>query len=203
MTNIHFQARYEWMTPRLQAAVGRVIIEWAGIDASVTEICDRFWPDVHPREGIPRPFVRRSKELKDYGRSLYLDKLQEPDEWRTFAWYVQRLRTLNDQRDDIAHGQPGLITKNGKQFEGLMVPYPSRETKFVEQTVLDIEELAETLQAIRNETGQVRHAFWLAHEAASPDRQVWQARNGWTQLTKENRSPMLPRWHHPPATFQA
>jgi hypothetical protein len=203
MTNVHFQARYEWMTPRLQSAVGRVIIEWAGIDAGVTDICQNFWVDEHPQVTIPRPFDKRSKAIKDYGRKLYLEKLQERDEWRFFAWYIQRLRTLNDRRDDIAHGQPGLITKDGKQFEGLMVPRPSKETRFVEQTILDIEDLGQQLTAILGEATQVAYAFWAAHVAASPHRQAWRVQNGWTQITKENRSPKLSRWNVPPPTFRA
>jgi hypothetical protein len=203
MTNVQFQAHYEWMTPRLQAAVGCVIIEWAGIDAGLTHICENFWVDVHPNDTIPRPFDKRSKAIKDYGRTLYLDKLQEEDEWRFFSWYIERLRNLNNRRDDIAHGQPGLIIKDGKQFEGLMVPRPSKETRFVEQTVLDIEDLAQQLTTMRGETTQVAYAFWSAHIAASPHRQAWRNQSGWTLITKENRNPRLPRWNVPPPTFQA
>ena len=202
MTNIKFEARYEWMTPRLQTAVGRVIIEWAGVDHELTTLCENFWVDVHPNDKISRSFETRSRSAKDYGKILYLEKLQEPEEWRFFAWYIERLRDLNNQRDDIAHGQPGLITRNEKQFEGLMVPRPSKETRFVESTVSDIEILADKLGQLRGEASQVAHAFWAAHVAASPHRQAWRAQNGWQQITKDNRSPMLPRWNVPPLTFR-
>jgi len=202
MADFQFHADFNTITPRLEAAVGRVILEWAVIDDCITQLCHTFWCEAHPNDAVPRPFDKRSKAAKSFAKIMYLDRLKEPDEWVTFAWYIQRLRNLNDKRDDIAHGHPGRITVAGKSFDGLMIPRPWRKTRFEKQSLSDIEQLGEDLRRIRAETLEVSYAFYQAHAASSPNKQAWQDQNGWKQVTKENRSPKLPRWNVPPPTFQ-
>lgn len=199
MTDVNFHWTHDAMTPRLLAAVGQVVVYWAMIDARITEMCGIFWHKEHPGQGIPRAFNAWTKQLKAYAAKLYAD---EPGEFRIFAWYIERLRAHNKKRNDLAHGTPGRVTRDGKQFDGLMVPFPSRGTKFVSMTVNDIEQLGQELIQFNGETCFVSGALVMAHNVASPDIQVWQGPDASILVTKEHRSPKLPRWHPPPPTFQ-
>lgn len=108
------------------------------------------------RERVPRSFDIRIAGLKEIAASIYKN---EPDEYRIFSWYVQRLRTLNGRRDDLAHGLPGKVTKKGRTYDGIKIPFPSRDTKYSELTVEDIEELAEDLKAMEGELIKFRWRF--------------------------------------------
>jgi hypothetical protein len=99
------------MTPRLLSAIGSAVIYWAMIDHRIIEVCEFAWRTSHPGERVPRSFDIRIAGLKEIAASIYKN---EPDEYRIFSWYVQRLRTLNGRRDDLAHGLPGKVTKKGR-----------------------------------------------------------------------------------------
>jgi hypothetical protein len=201
MREISFHWKAEWITPRLVTSIGRLVLEWSGIDHEVTRMCQGFWLRKYGDQGIPRSFDRRSVELKGYAAELYAN---EPDEYRVFSWYLQRLRTINGKRDDIVHGMPGKVTKGGREFEGLMVPFPSRPTKFIPMAIQDIEQVLEELRSLHIETGQVAYAIYIAAQVASlreiPNPPTL---GGLLPSTTGPRSPMLPRWHPPPPTFQA
>jgi hypothetical protein len=196
-----FRADYNKITPMLEAAVGRVILEWTTIDHLVTGKCELFWQDMHPGDRIPRPFDKRAKAFKDYGRHLFIDRLNSPDEWLTLAWFIERLRNLSYRRDDIAHGFAGEITQNGKTYEGLMVPRPSHETRLVPLSTEDVVRFGYELRAFRVEFIELSHPFYLAHVAAWPDRRGTLGPDG-LPVTKENRSLRLPRRGVPPPSFR-
>ena len=199
MTGTTFHWQRKDITPRLLMAVGAVTLQWAMIDAEITKMVQLFWFRQNPNRPPPRSFDRRIKNLLVFAATLYTD---EPDEHLVFKWYAQRLKTANGLRDDITHGIPGKITKSSHTYDGLMVPKPSGSTKYVPMKVGDIESLAHELTELHRETIEVSGALWAAQAASSPDIKVWQDRGAWTRLTKDNRSPMLPRWNPPPPTFQ-
>ena len=196
---IGFHWHSDWMTPRLLSAIGSAVIYWAMIDHRIIEVCEFAWRTSHPGERVPRSFDIRIAGLKEIAASIYKN---EPDEYRIFSWYVQRLRTLNGRRDDLAHGLPGKVTKKGRTYDGIKIPFPSRDTKYSELTVEDIEELAEDLKAMEGETYQVSMALLQALQASSGNISIWQDPDGWAPLTKDNRSPKLPRENLPPPTFR-
>lgn len=201
MSTVTFHWRHDWITPRLLTAVGAVVLEWAMIDQQITDMCGRFWFNKYPGQRIPRAFDKRSTELLARAKELYA---QEPDECRIFAWYIQRLKTLNGKRDDLCHGTPGRVAKDdGKFYDCLMVPFPSRATKYERMTVDDIERLLNDLKNLSRETGTVSWAFSEALDASSGNKSIWREPGGWTLVTMDNRSPRLPRENPPPATFQA
>ena len=187
------------MTPELLQTVGEIIVYWAMIDDQITRILGPFWFDHHPEERMPRSFDRRINRLVDILTPMYV---YEPDEYRIFKWYVHRLKTANGQRDDISHGIPGSFTRKGRTLTGLMVPFPSRKTKYVPQSLKNIKALSKTLQALQSETVYVSLALGAVRDASLPDIRVWRDPGGWTQITMENRDPMLPRDIPPPPTFQ-
>ncbi len=200
MQNVLFHWDRENITPRLLIAVGSVTLTWAMIDTDISRALLLFWCQDKPDEPPPRSFDRRIASLMRYAEALYVN---EPDERRTFRWYAQRLKQANGLRDSVAHGQPGKITKGRRTYFGLMVPQPSGRTQYVPMKISDVERLAETLGNLHAETVVVSHALWAAQTASSPNRQSFSQIHGkWTKLTKENRSPRLPRWHPPPSTFR-
>lgn len=181
-------------------AVGRVILQWAWIDHDITRMCEFAWWNDFPDQKIPRAFNARVKGLKQVAKRIYKD---EPDEYRVFCWFIQRLRNANDRRDDLAHGRPGIASiDGGEEFECLMVPFPSRETKYEPMRVDQIERLHRDLSTITIELRTVSWAFSQALQASSGNISTWQEPDGWTRLTMANRSPKLPREHPPPPTFQ-
>ena len=180
-------------------AVGSITLDWAMIDHDVTNMVQYFWHEKNPGETIPRPFDKRIRHLRGFADTVYAD---EPDEWIVFRWYLQRLKTANGKRDAIAHGMPGIITKGKRNYRGLMVPYPSKPTEYVPMTIKDLLGLVDTLSHLHAETATVSSALWAAQAASSPNKHFSQVRGKWTRLTKENRSPMLPRDHLPPSTFR-
>ena len=198
-----FRWTIESITPRLLQTVGYIILEWSMIDHEVTRMCELFWFNAHPGEKLSRRFDRRVTILKDFVKELYTKEYpNEPDEYRIFAWYLQRLKTSNGKRDALAHGLPGTITEGRRKFEGLMVPEPSRNARFVQMSLTDIDKLAEEMRNLHIETIQVSTAISKAQAAASPNKSAGLIDGVWTQLTKENRSPKLPRGNLPPPTFQ-
>ena len=199
MTSTQFHWQHDDITPPLATAVGHVILQWAMIDPEVTKMLALFWARHHPSEHPPKPFNRRVAQLMRFAADLYAD---EPDEHLLFKWYIQRLRMASGKRDDIAHGIPGKITKGKRTFVGLMVPKPVGKTRFVPMMLKDITKLASELESFHLETIQVSTALWTAQAASSPDTRVWQDRGEWTLLTKDNRSPKLPRSNPLPPTFR-
>jgi hypothetical protein len=115
---VGFHWHHEWNTPRLRMAVGDVSLEWASLDTEITRICETCWHRAYPDErGVPRPFDKRQKGLRAFGKSLYV---AEPDEFLIWAWFFERIKKANFERDDIAHGIPGKVTNDqGEQYDGL------------------------------------------------------------------------------------
>ena len=198
---VGFHWHHEWVTPRLRMAVGDVSLEWAGLDIEITRMCEGCWSRAYPDErGVPRPFDKRQKGLRAFGQFLYAS---EPDENLIWAWFLERVKNANFKRDDIAHGIPGKVTnEKGEQYDGLMVPYPSRAPKFIKMSLSDIEALVESLKELRREMTQVSFAFHQALAASSPNTRTWLDPNMSIPLTMDNRSPKLPRWQPPPPTFR-
>lgn len=196
------QTTFHWqqsdMTPELLELIGWVTIQWSIIDNEVTRILEPFWLKNTPNERMPRSFDKRIQHLTDSVRPLYAD---EPEEERTFLWFVHRLKDVNGRRDQLAHGIPGTIKKGRREYVGLMVPFPSNRTKYVPMSLAQIKKLASALTQIRHETWQVGSAINAVLAASSGNRSVWRDPDGWTRITMDNRSPMLPRDHPPPPTF--
>ncbi len=195
-TTFHWQATDE--TPELLMMVGAITLTWSRIDDQITQMLLPFWFDDRPTQGIPRSFDRRIGALVEIVSPLYAN---EPDELRQFQWYVQRLRNANGQRDQIAHGIPGTITKNGRTFWGLVISFPSRETKYISKSIASIEKLVKSLYDLHFETVQVHYALIALRNASSGNVSTWKKPGGWTPVTMENRSPKLPRLSSPPPTF--
>ena len=102
-------------------------------------------------------------------------------------------------RDAIAHGQPGEISTGKKTYVGLMVPKPSRKTKYVPLPVGHIKKLANQVDSLQNEARWVNSALGQTKSAYDPNVVQHNMIDGvWTRLTTANRSPMLPRWVPPP-----
>ena len=112
---IGFSGTYD-IDPALAQAIGEVIVWWARLDTIITSTCMSFWTIAHQRGGkMPQSFRTRATHLKNFAKALYAN---EPEEYRAMAWFIQRVRTINDKRDDIAHGNPGIITRNGRSYPG-------------------------------------------------------------------------------------
>lgn len=193
------------MTPDLLMAVGAVVLEWAMIDDAVTKTLELFWFHHRPEERIPRSFDRRVGHLLEFGDALYANEYSnEVEERRLFRWFIQRLRTANGRRDDIAHGIPGTITIGKKRpAKGLRIPFPSRLHRYVFVKLEHVKALAIELQQLHVECTNVSSALWAAFTASLPNRRSWSDRNGvWTLLTKENRQYRMPSSIPVPATFE-
>jgi hypothetical protein len=200
MSEIKFEWKREWLTPLLLQAVGGVILNWSRVDHEIIKLCEHVWRVEFPTTRVPRPFNARTTTLLTFARKLYLN---EPEEFRIFAWYIQRLRTLNDSRDDVAHGTPGIVTKHGKSSECLMVPFPSRATEFRPITIRQIENLSLKLDALASETSWVSGAVSRAIMASSSGIYRELIDGEWRRLTMYNRTPRLPRDSLPPPSFRA
>lgn len=200
MAKTEFHWQRSDITPDFLMAVGGVTLNWAQVDNEVTRILQPFWFDAHPEKRMPRSFDKRVGNLVKIVEPLYAD---EPEERRIFKWYIQRLKDANGQRDNIAHGIPGTITKGGRTFQGLMVPYPSREPTYAPKPLDDVAALAKTIDALWRETLDVTAALYAVRNAASGNIRVWQNPDGWSLVTMDNRSPRLPLTIPPPPTFRA
>lgn len=197
---VTFHWHYEMNSPRLLMAVGSVILEWSWIDHDITKICEFVWHFKYPKQSVPRAFNARIKGLKEVYKTIYAS---EPDEYRQLCWFIQRLRDINNRRDDLAHGRPGRAQINdGDWFECLMVPFPSRDTKYTPMNVEGIEKLHSDLKLITNEVRDVSDALTVALQASSGNISTWQDPHGLMPLTMANRSPMIPRLNAPPPTFR-
>jgi hypothetical protein len=185
----------------MKIAVGSVSIEWAIVDDCITQILWSLWFYEHQQtERPPRSFDRRIAELK---RLVKLLDQNEPDEFRTYAWFDQRLRTANGKRDNIAHGVPGRMTKNGKEYEALQIPFPSQVIpKYAHSTIDDVEDLAVELKELCLEASSIHVAIWAALVASSQNISNGPAPYGLKPVGPDSR-PMLPRDNLPPPTFQA
>ena len=164
MTELNFHWKAEWITPRLTMAVGSVILKWAMVDADFTSMARSFWFKDHPEERMPQSFTRRSKNfIQSVGKLYHL----EPEEFRQFCWFVHRMRIAASKRDDLAHSKPGLVKRNGREYEGLWIEHPSAATRTIEMSVIDIEMLAEEISSLHVESGQVGMALHVAAQVAA------------------------------------
>jgi hypothetical protein len=198
---ISFQWHHEWITDRLTMAVGAVILKWAMMDEDLTRMCQTFWFDDHPEERMPRSFDKRTRNLVESVAKRYSD---EHGEFRQFAWFIQRLRIASSKRDDLAHGLPGKVTVDGREFEGLYVPFPSRMPRGVPMTVFDIENFHRNeLYALHVEMGNVSSTLSKVREYASYDKFDPPTLGGLIPAKKDRQRPKLPRWNLPPPTFRA
>jgi hypothetical protein len=197
---IRFEWRVEYLTHELLINLGFIIIKWAWIDHEITQMCESFWFSEHPDKQLPQSFSKRATILQGFVADLYLTR--EPDEYRIFAWYLQRVRTVNGKRDNLAHGRFGKITRRGRTYDALSVPVPSGANKYIPMSMKAIERLAEEINDLLSETPEVSYALSRAR-AASSSREIHRALvdGEWTQLTWDNRSPKLPRRHLPPSTW--
>jgi hypothetical protein len=121
---------------------------WALIDWDIQRLCEFLWPIHPPGQEIVRSFDKRAETLAEIARKLYA---AEPDEWRTFAWLLQRLKTANGRRDAICHGIPGTKKIAGKEIDSLLIPFPARPTKYSPISVLAIEQLAALLDDLMHD----------------------------------------------------
>jgi hypothetical protein len=199
---IRFQWHHEWITDRLTMAIGSVILKWAMLDADFSRVCQTYWFKEHAlTEPMPQSFKNRTRNLIPAIRKLYTN---EPDEFRQFSWFIQRLRIANSERDDLAHGQYGKATVDGREFEGLLVHHPAAATRAVPMTVFDIEALGQEVQNLHTEMSQVSMALHVASQvAALRDIPNPPTLGGLLPSTTGPRSPMQPRWSLPPPTFRA
>ncbi|MFZ5717384.1 MAG: hypothetical protein ACOY3N_31530 [Bradyrhizobium sp.] len=186
----------------MKIAVGNVTIQWAVIDHLVTQMLWHLWFYEHSQaERPPRSFDRRIAELKRLTKILYQN---EPDEFRTYSWFDQRIRSANGRRDDITHGIPGVMSKNGKEYEVLHIQFPSQiMPKYSHSSVESVEQLAEELKALYLEAVNVFYAISTALVASSQNTVTGPAPYGLKPAIPGNRSPRLPRENLPPPTFQA
>jgi hypothetical protein len=197
---IEFHWTTEYVTPLVVTSVGSIIIQWAWLDHEITSMCQLFWRTSHPDEALPQSFSNRADILQQFAADLYLSR--EPEEYRIFAWFLQRVRSANGQRDDLAHGQYGMITKGGRKYEGLMVPIPSGSYKYPQMSMKKMQTLAEEIPELLREASQVSYALYKARAAASSQETHREQVDGvWTRLTWDNRNPKLPRWRPPPPTW--
>ena len=199
IASVSFHWRRDAISQRLLLAVGSIMLDWSMIDHEITKMVEMFSRAEGSDERIPRDFKKRSPLLRGFTDKLYAD---EQDEWLIFRWYLQRVRQASRKRADIAHGMPGTITKGRRTYEGLMVPFPSKTPDYVPMTMPQIVGLANELRSLLDETILVSSAVGIAHIAASPQKSFSQVDGVWTQLTRDNRSPRLPRDHPPPLTFR-
>lgn len=195
-TSFHWFA--ENITPNFKRAVGSIVLSWAMIDADLSRTALLFWQHDHPNERKPARFARRVRFLLDFAAALYVD---EPDEHLLFKWYVQRLRTVGGHRDNIAHGIPGTITRGKRSYQGLWVPSTFGPDNYVPMKISELGKFALELEQMHFETIGVTAALWAAQVASSPNKQFRQVDGVWTQITRENRSPRLPRFVPLPPTF--
>jgi len=197
---VSFHWKRESITPRLQQAVGAVVLEWTLVDEIITDILGSFWLHHRREDKIPRPFDIRRKLLRDFGGDLYRS---EPDELRIFAWYLDRLSRINSDRDDICHGIPGIVTLRKKSYACLAIRHPSKETRYKPISIGAIERFAASLMRFHSETGQVGQAIGVALQASSRSVRVWKTGDDQPHLlTPENRHPRLPRQVPPPPSFR-
>lgn len=196
---IRFAWKSEWITPGLRTVVGSIVLEWAMLDAETTRLCEIFWIHHHPQDALPRPFDRRVRILRDFAANIYA---QEPAEFLTFAWFLQRLKTANGHRDHIAHGLPGRITRHGREFAGLLVPHPSSDDRYIPMTLKGIRSLYEEICSLHREASAIAYPLYAAQHYALFGKPVRQVENGSMPATVHSRSPMLPRFSTPPATFR-
>jgi len=159
-----------------------------------------FWFKDHPEERMPQSFTRRSKNfIQSVGKLYHL----EPEEFRQFCWFVHRMRIAASKRDDLAHSKPGLVKRNGREYEGLWIEHPSAATRTIEMSVIDIEMLAEEISSLHVESGQVGMALHVAAQVAAlreiPNPPTL---GGLLPSVTGPRFPMQPRWNPPPPTFQ-
>lgn len=197
---VQFEWQYEYLTPQLINYVGFIVIKWAWLDHEITRMCETFWFNTHPDDRLPQSFSNRADILQQFAADLYLTR--EPEEYRVFAWYLQRVRTVNGKRDDLAHGQHGKITKRGRTYEGLAVPSPGGNVKYIPMSIRAIENLVREIDDLLRESSAVSWALYRARAAAAPNEKHRELVDGvWTLLTWDNRSPKLPRWRLPPSTW--
>src|SRR3546814_16541944 len=96
------------------------------IDDQITRALLPFWLDQFPQMRMPRSFDRRINPLVDTVKPLYAP---EPAEYRTFMWFIHRIKDANGQRDNIAPGLPGKVERRGGKFRGLQEPYPRSQER--------------------------------------------------------------------------
>lgn len=197
---IQFSWRPEFLTTQLVQDVGSIVLTWAWIDHEISRMCQMFWLKEHPEERLPQSFDTRANILKIFAKALYVPR--EPAEYRIFVWFIQRIKAANGKRDDLAHGIHGLITKNGRTREGLLVPHPSRKTDYIPMTAAQIGKFNEELSTLNREVKWVGLAFSQAVQATSPHKSFGLIDGVWTQDTWDNRSPKLPQLIPPPPTFR-
>lgn len=205
MTTTGFHWSIDVITPRLKQEVGSIVLYWALIEWQFTEICERFWRESNPgREKLPPRFDRRAAILLDQVKAFYAKEYpDEPEEFRQFAWFMQRLKTANGKRDALVHGLPGVASINGRKFPAIETRYPSEDAKYVQMSLDDIGNLDLEIWRLYAETCKVSRALNRALDAASPNKSRQLVGGEYVLLTKQNRDPKLPRETPPPPTFRS
>lgn len=201
MSQIAFHYNPAWITDRMRIAIGNVSIQWALVDNTITQVLWSLWFYEHAQtERPPRSFDRRIAELKRLAKILYQN---DPDELRQYSWFDQRIRTANGKRDNVAHGIPGRMTKDGKEREALEIQFPSQIIpRYAHSTIEDVEELAVELGSLYMEAAMVHAAIGAALVASSQNILNGPAPYGLKPVAPGVRNPMLPRDNIPPPTFQ-
>jgi hypothetical protein len=162
-------------------------------------MCGIFQTGPLPIEPLPKPFDRRVAFLEAHARRLYAE---EPDELRTFVYFTHRLKSVSGCRDDLAHGRPGMITRRGKQRQGLLVPSLRKDDRYIPLTLEDIGRLHRKIRELGREANLMTYPLYAAQAFASTGIPVQQVENGSMPSTVRSRSPMLPRLKSPPPTWQ-
>lgn len=197
--DLHFHWKLSDIDDQFIHTVGRIVIAWMPLDEAITEMCRAFVNTALPEKLMPKSFDGRVKFLGHYAKIMYAN---EPDEWRIFAWFLQRLKSSNGHRDAVVHGRFGMITKNGRSYEGLLVPNPTSPTATIPMTKANLLSLASELEALAREGLDVRFALTMAQSAYGSAIHHSMESGVWTRLTVENRKPRMPRSNVPPAGFK-
>jgi hypothetical protein len=198
MSQTTFQWQASEQTPELLGAIGLIITTWARIDWRVTQTLEPFWLGAKPNDQMPRSFDQRITNLEELATPVFKSA---PSDLRTFLWFLQRLKTANGQRDSVTHGIVGQITKNNRTYYGIMIPHPSKKTKYPWFSLEQIHKLGARLSDLEMEIGAVSGVLSDARNASTPGFRAWRIGDGWLKPGAENYTPNLPQDHRPPATF--
>jgi hypothetical protein len=180
------------VTPELAQAVGLVTLEWAMIQEQFGRSFALLWQSHHKEKKPPASFDKQMALWVALIETLFRSN---PDYLNYCLDYVQRVRSANGQRDDIAHGVPGVIEKRGRSFFGLMVSRPLiANTRMVQIDVPKITAIAFELRNLKHESSEVYWQVGLAHNASLPDILVLQDSRRWVHPSEVYRTPTPPEW---------
>jgi hypothetical protein len=184
-------------------AVGSVTVWWALLDQAITRFASNFWLGEHSQKLMPREFIRRAKYLRSMGEAIYINKLNEPDEYRQFCWFMKRITDAHGLRDAIAHGIPGTATQGKRRFRALLIHPPSRPHEIKPFSAKMLNKLAADIESLFDELSDVVFAVSVAHFATLPRPPGKLPPEVLALYSSESRSPKLPRLSLPPPTFSA